>query len=84
MAHGRGSYKNHFLPHAAYLHRAGFSVLLFDFRYRCDSEGDAQTLGAKESWDLQSAVYYVMTRPDVDPERIGLQGGSMGAASGIC
>ena len=83
LAHGRGSYKDHFLPHADYLHRAGFSVLLFDFRYRGDSEGDAQTLGAKESWDLQSAVDYLMTRPDVDPERIGLQGGSMGAATAI-
>ena len=83
LAQGRGSYKDHFLPHADYLHRAGFSVLLFDFRYRGDSEGDAQTLGAKESWDLQSAVDYVMTRSDVDPERIGVQGESMGAATAI-
>ena len=71
------------LPDADYLHRAGFSVLLFDFRYRGESQGDAQTLGAKESWDIQSAVDYLKTRPDVDSRLIGVQGNSLGAASAI-
>ena len=57
--------------------------MLFDFRYRGESEGDAQTLGVKESWDIQSAVDYLKERPDVDAERIGVQGGSLGAASAI-
>ena len=83
LAHGMGGYKDWMLPHADYLHKAGFSSLLFDFRYRGESEGDAQTLGAKESWDIQSAVDYLKTRPDVDPERIGIQGNSLGAASAI-
>ena len=83
LAHGRGGYKDWMLPHADYLHKAGFSTLLVDFRYRGEGEGDAQTLGAKESWDIQSAVDYLKTRPDVDPERIGVQGNSLGAASAI-
>lgn len=83
LAHGRGSYKDWMLPHADYLYRAGFSVLLFDFRFRGESEGDAQTFGAKESWDIQSAVDYLKTRPDVDPKRIGVHGSSLGAASAI-
>ena len=83
LAHGRGGYKDWMLPHADYLYRAGFSVLLFDFRYRGESEGDAQTLGAKESRDIQSAVDYLKTRPDVDPGLIGVQGNSLGAASAI-
>ncbi len=83
LAHGRGGYKDWMLPHADYLHRAGFSFLLFDFRYRGESQGDAQTLGAKESWDIQSAVDYLKTRPDVDPQLIGVQGNSLGAASAI-
>ncbi len=83
LAHGRGSDHSHELPNAFYLHKDGFSVLMFDFRYRGKSEGDAQTLGAKEAWDLQSAVEYLKTRPDVDPERIGVQGNSLGAASAI-
>jgi len=83
LAHGRGGYKDWMLPDADYLHRAGFSVLLFDFRYRGESQGDAQTLGAKESWDIQSAVDYLKTRPDVDSRLIGVQGNSLGAASAI-
>ena len=83
LVHGRSGYKDWMLPDADYLHKAGFSVLLFDNRYQGESEGDAQTLGAKESWDIQSAVDYLRTRPDVDPERIGVQGDCLGAASAI-
>ncbi len=83
LAHGRGGDRTWRLPHADYLHRDGFSVLLFDFRYRGESEGDKQTLGAKEAWDIEAAVRYLMKRPDVDPERIGVHGGSLGAASAI-
>ena len=83
LAHGRGSDHSHELPNAVYLHADGFSVFMFDFRYRGKSEGDAQTLGAKESWDIQSAVDYLRTRHDVDPDRIGVQGNSLGAASAI-
>ena len=83
LAHSRGSDHTHMLPDALYLHRYGFSVFLFDFRYRGKSEGDAQTLGAKEKWDLESAVEYLKRRADVDPERIGVQGNSMGAATAI-
>lgn len=83
LAHGRGGWRVGMLPHADYLHRNGFSVLLFDFRYRGESEGDEQTLGAKESWDIQGAVHHLETRPDVDPNRIGVQGISLGAVSAI-
>jgi fermentation-respiration switch protein FrsA (DUF1100 family) len=71
------------LPHADYLYRDGFSVLMFDFRYRGESEGDEQTLGAKEPWDIEAAVNYLKKRPDVDPRRIGVQGDSLGAAAAI-
>jgi fermentation-respiration switch protein FrsA (DUF1100 family) len=83
LAHGRGGDKTWMLPHADYLHRDGFSVLMFDFRHRGESEGDAQTLGAKESWDIESAVAYLKKRSDVDPARIGVLGNSLGAASAI-
>ena len=71
------------LTDANYLYQDGFSVLLFDFRYRGKSEGDAQTLGAKEAWDIESAMEYLKTRPGVNPDRIGVQGNSMGAAAAI-
>jgi len=83
LVHGRGGSRTRVLPHADYLHRGGFSVLLFDLRYRGESEGEEATLGAKEVWDVEAAVRYIATRPDVDPERIGVQGGSLGAVSAI-
>ena len=83
LAHGRGSWRVEMLPHADYLHRNGFSVLLLDLRYRGESEGDEDTLGAKEPWDIEGAVHYLKSRADVDPERIGVQGTSLGAVSAI-
>jgi fermentation-respiration switch protein FrsA (DUF1100 family) len=83
LAHGRGSDHTHMLPEARFLYEGGFSVLLFDFRYRGKSGGDAQTIGAKEAWDVESALDYLKTRRDVDPERIGVHGNSMGAVASI-
>ncbi len=83
LAHGRGSDHSYMLTDANYLYQDGFSVLLFYFRYRGKSEGDAQTLGAKEAWDIESAMEYLKTRPGVNPDRIGVQGNSMGAAAAI-
>jgi hypothetical protein len=76
LAHGRGTDHRPMLADAELLSANGFSVLLFDFRYRGESEGDAQTLGAKETWDVESAVDYLKTRSDVDASRIGVHGNS--------
>ncbi len=83
LAHGHSGHRAEMLPHAAYLHRGGFSVLLFDFRHRGQSEGSEVTLATKEPLDIEGAVDYLKKRPDVDPERIGVQGISLGAASAI-
>ncbi len=83
LTHGRGGNRTWMLPHADYLHRNGFSVLLFDFRYHGESEGDVHTLGAKEPWDVEGALDYLKARPDVDTERVGVQGNSLGAVAAI-
>ena len=83
LVHGRRGSRTHMLPHAAYLHRAGFSVLLFDLRYRGESGGDTSSLGAKETWDVEAAVNYLVTRMEVDPKRIGVQGNSLGAVAAL-
>ena len=83
LAHGLAGHRAEMLPHAAYLHSGGFSVLLFDFRHRGQSEGSEVTLAAKETLDIEGAVDYLKTRPDVDAERIGVQGISLGAVSSI-
>lgn len=83
LVHGRGGWRAGMLPHADYLHKNGFSVLLFDLRYRGESEGDVSTLGAKEPLDVEGAIDYLKTRTDVNPERIGVQGNSLGAVAAI-
>lgn len=83
LAHGRGSDHTHMLPEAKLLHDSGFSVFLFDFRYRGKSEGEMQTIGAKESWDIESALDYLSNRPDIDPFQIAVHGNSMGAIAAI-
>ncbi|MFQ5880029.1 MAG: alpha/beta hydrolase [Dehalococcoidia bacterium] len=83
LLHGYGRSRAELLPHAAFLHRAGYSVLLFDFRHRGRSGGDRVTLGAREPLDVLGAVDYLRGRPEVDAGRVGILGVSLGAASGI-
>jgi dipeptidyl aminopeptidase/acylaminoacyl peptidase len=71
------------LRHADFLHNLGFNTLLFDFRNRGESEGDAVTIGYYEQGEALAALNYLKTRPEVDPKRIGVLGASMGAAVAI-
>jgi len=71
------------LPHADFLHEAGYSVLLFDFRSSGESEGDAVTMGFHERGDVQGAVQYLKRRSDADGESLWVLGVSMGAATAI-
>jgi dipeptidyl aminopeptidase/acylaminoacyl peptidase len=70
-------------PGSAFLNRAGYSVLVYDNRGNGHSGGDASTLGPREVRDLRGAVAYLQTRADVDAERIGAMGCSMGSATTI-
>jgi hypothetical protein len=56
----------------------GYGVLLFDRRGEGESEGDPNTLGWEGERDVQAAVAFLRGRPDVDPERIGGIGLSVG------
>jgi len=69
-----------FLEPAQALHAAGFHVLLFDLRNHGLSDAHPPvTFGLHEARDLQAAVAFLRTRGDVDSQRIGLIGYSMGA-----
>jgi fermentation-respiration switch protein FrsA (DUF1100 family) len=80
LSHGYGDDQNQMLPWADFLHAAGFSVFTYDMRERGESGGGAVTLGAHEQYDLVSAVDYLVTRPDVDPHKIGALGVSLGGS----
>jgi len=65
------------IPQAVPLQRAGFNVLLFDFRAHGRSQGDLVTLGALEQADLFGALDYLERQRGV--RRAGVLGFSMGA-----
>ena len=83
LLHGFTDIRDKMLPHADFLHDAGYSTLLFDFRSRGESEGDAVTLGYMERGDVLGAVDYLKSRDDVDGENLGVLGVSMGGATAI-
>ncbi len=79
LSHGWARSRAELLPHADFLHRAGFAVLAFDYRHRGKSDGDAITMGLRERDDLQGALDTLSARPEVDAERVGVLGLSMGS-----
>ena len=79
LSHGWARSRAELLPHAAFLHRAGFAVLAFDYRHRGESGGDAITMGLLERDDLRGALDALATRPEVDAGRIGTMSLSMGS-----
>lgn len=80
LLHGYGHSKTQLIPQAKLLHDAGFNTFLFDFRGSGESGGEFITFGEEETRDLAGAVRYVHTRQDVDHNRLGLLGYSMGGS----
>ncbi|MBP9502006.1 MAG: alpha/beta fold hydrolase [Candidatus Promineofilum sp.] len=66
------------LAHA--LHYEGYNILMFDLRNHGESASHPPvTFGQSESYDLLGALAYLQGRTDVDGDRIGVIGFSMGA-----
>jgi uncharacterized protein len=60
------------------LARHGYGVLLFDRRGEGESEGRPNSWGWGGEADVKAAVAYLQRRPDVDADRIGAIGQSVG------
>jgi dienelactone hydrolase len=60
------------------LARHGYGVLLFDRRGEGKSEGEPNSWGWGGEADIKAAIAYLKTRPDVEPDRIGGIGLSVG------
>ena len=56
----------------------GYGVLLFDRRGEGRSDGDPNAFGWGGDRDVKAAIAYLQQRPDVDPDRIGGIGLSVG------
>ncbi len=80
ICHGYPFDKANVLSFAGFLH-PHFNLLFFDFRYFGESQGKYTTVGYKEQKDLIAAVKYLETRKDIDKNKIGALGFSLGGAT---
>ncbi len=83
MAHGFGGVREMDLPpFAEAFAAAGFSTLLFDYRYFGDSGGEPrQRLSPRSQLeDFRNAISWLGSRPEVDADRIGAWGTSFSGA----
>ncbi len=83
LVYGYGGYKEQMAGYAQFVHDAGFASFMFDMRGSGLLRDKAVTLGYKERWDMLDAARYLRTRDDVDPNRMGALGVSMGGATAL-
>jgi fermentation-respiration switch protein FrsA (DUF1100 family) len=79
MAHGFSAVKEMYLANfAEKFEEAGFVVLVFDYRYFGDSEGEprGRLIPAEQHEDYKNAITWISQRAEVDPDRIGIWGSS--------
>jgi pimeloyl-ACP methyl ester carboxylesterase len=81
IAHGIDHTRQVMLPRAAFLVRAGYSVLLFDFRGHGESGGTVVSPGILESRDILGALRFLRSRGEHEP--IALMGLSYGAVASL-
>jgi hypothetical protein len=83
LCHGYTGVKDLYLPdNARVLNDAGFVVLTFDYKGWGESEGPRSRLAPySRVADVQSALTFLATVPQVDPARLGIYGTSYGGAT---
>ena len=83
MQHGYKSDRGELLNEAEMMYRHGYGVLLTTVRAHDASDGEMITFGMKEVNDLEAWYLYLITRKDVDPDKIGILGNSYGGMLAI-
>ena len=80
VQHGYKDSRGIMLGVASMLRRHGYAVLVPTVRAHDYSEGETIGLGSREMDDLDAWWRWLIARPDVDPDRIGIFGASMGGS----
>ena len=83
IQHGSPGGRQDGLHEASLLNAAGYSVLLGSFRAHDECEGEVISFGFYEQADTKAWHQYLLTRAEVDPDRIGLFGESMGGGTSL-
>jgi fermentation-respiration switch protein FrsA (DUF1100 family) len=83
VQHGYKDHRGQMLGLTALLARHGYGILVDTVRAHDRSDGERITFGAQEMQDLAAWDRYLRLRFDVDPERIGIFGASMGGSLAI-
>lgn len=83
MQHGYKSTRRELLNEAEMMHRHGYGVLLTSIRAHDYSEGELITLGYYETEDMEAWYQYLLSRDDIDHEKIGILGNSYGGMLSI-
>jgi hypothetical protein len=83
LLHPLGSSNNNMLIYAEFLVSAGYGVFMIDLRAHGSSDGDTSTYGMREADDVAGAVDYLLTRLDVNGQKIGVLGISLGAQAAL-
>ena len=80
LQHGYKSRRQWQLNEAKMLHDAGYGSLLTTVRAHDESEGELISFGYHEMADLAAWHQFLLSRDEIDPEKIGMLGVSMGGS----
>ncbi|QNN54273.1 alpha/beta hydrolase [Nocardioides mesophilus] len=83
VMHGAGSTRTATLAQAGVLGRHGYGLLIVDARGHGRSGGRGMDFGWYGDPDTTAALGYLVRRPGVDPDRIGVLGLSMGGEEAV-
>ena len=83
LLHPLSGASSNMLIYAEFLVRAGYGVFMVDLRAHGSSDGDTSTYGLREADDVAGAVDYLLHRLDVNGQKIGVLGISLGAQAAL-
>lgn len=83
VIHGWGSNRSQILPVVTPQHTAGYGLLMVDSRCHGDSDQDTFSSMPRFAEDLSAAVDWLKGCPDVDRDRVGVLGHSLGACAAL-
>ena len=83
MHHGYKGDRQSLLKEAQLLHPLGYNILLTSMCSHDVNEGELITFGQVEMEDMEAWYQYLLTRDDIDQNKIGLLGNSLGGTMAI-